>query len=77
MKKALLLIFVLVLISPFALAQNRSNEVDILWGEEVKASKRSTLSDIVGYNESGVFVQKDEYNRMRPLFLEALLPVEM
>ena len=65
MKKALLLIFVLVLISPFALAQNRSNEVDILCGEEVKASKRSTLSDIVGYNESGVFVQKDEYNRMR------------
>ena len=65
MKNALLLIFVYVLTSPFTLAQNRSNEVDILWGEEVRASKRSTLTDIVGYNESGICVLKEEYSRIR------------
>ncbi len=39
-------------------SQVKSNKVNIKWGPELKESKRSTLSDLVGYDNSGIYALK-------------------
>ncbi len=38
-----------------AFGQSKSQKVDMLWGPESKADKKLTLSDIVGYDETGIY----------------------
>ena len=39
-----------------AFSQSKSQKVDVLWGNENKATKKSaTLSDIVGYDDTGIY----------------------
>ena len=56
MKKLMLLSTILVLSSLLAFGQSKSQKVEVLWGDENKATKRSaTLSDIVGYDDTGIY----------------------
>jgi hypothetical protein len=64
MKRAILFVLILAGISSISLAQTKSDAVTVQWGDEEKASKRSTLSDIIGYDDTGVYVLKIEYGRM-------------
>jgi hypothetical protein len=41
-----------------AYSQQNAQNVNILMGQEVKASKRATLEDIVGYDSNGYYVLK-------------------
>jgi len=47
-------------INLFATAQNQSDKVDIKWGKEIEASRRKTLSDILGHDESGFYALQTE-----------------
>lgn len=52
--KALAIVF-LGLFPMANFAQNQSDQVEITWGEESTGSRRSTLSEIVGHDESGFY----------------------
>ena len=39
-------------------AQSKSKKVDVLWGEELKESKKNTLSDIIAYDHTGFYALK-------------------
>lgn len=57
--KQLLLIFCLIIFSgPFIYGQVKSKKVDVLWGDEQKESRKATLSDVVGYDETGIYAIK-------------------
>jgi hypothetical protein len=55
MKKILFLILLLGSLLPVALAQPRYEGISILWGNPQQESKRSTLADIIGHDESGFY----------------------
>ncbi len=57
MKKIFLLLLMAVC-SHFLIAQPRPKEVDITWGEKYRASKKTTLSDVVGYDGTGIYAIK-------------------
>ena len=58
MKKTILIINLFAFfLSLNSIGQTKSKDVDILWGPELKAWK-STLSDIVGYDETGIYAIK-------------------
>ena len=49
----------------FVFAQTPSDKVLVEWGEQQKASKKSTVNNIVGFDDvGGVYVQKVEYKKM-------------
>ena len=61
----ILLLFISVLTTNFVFAQTPSDKVVVAWGEQQKASKRSTVNNIVGFDsDGGVYVQKVEYKKM-------------
>ena len=68
MKKCLLLL-VLAIFSIYmaSQAQTKSKKFDITFGEEYKAAKRSTLDDIIGYDESGMYALKKTFKGRRHL----------
>lgn len=39
-------------------SQTKSKKVDISWGEEQKTSKKLTLNDLIGFDESGIYALK-------------------
>lgn len=43
---------------PTVQGQPRPKDVDIIWGNKQRASKRTTLSDVVGYDETGIYALK-------------------
>jgi len=57
MKKILIITFSL-LITLFSFAQNKSKKVKIKWGQIQNESKKSELENIVGYDNTGVYVVK-------------------
>lgn len=62
--KKICVFLVLALCSQFFLpltgkSQPRPKDVDITWGEKYRASKRSTLSDVVGYDQTGIYALKN------------------
>ena len=56
--KKLLLFLILLASSQSLYAQPRPKEVDITWGKKYKATKRTTLSDVVGYDATGIYAVK-------------------
>lgn len=46
------------------LAQTSTKKVNILWGTETKESKKISLGDIVGYDESGTYIIKTKRRGM-------------
>lgn len=57
----LLLLSLFSWISVMAFAQKKTEQVDILWGPEQKESGKSTLSDIIGYDETGFYALKKRF----------------
>ncbi len=60
MKKTIIILGLLTFSILISFGQSKSKKVDILWGLEQKKSKRSTLSDIVGYDKTGIYAIKTQ-----------------
>lgn len=45
-------------------------EVEVQWGEELKESKKSTLVDIIGHDESGFYALKEDLKGRNTLIVE-------
>ncbi len=60
MKKSIFILLLVFLTSQISFGQNQSKKVDIIWGNELKASKKNTLDDVVGYDETGFYVKKSK-----------------
>lgn len=58
MKKVFLIFNLLTLFALQAIGQAKSDKVNILWGPEQKEPRKSLLSDIVGYDNTGIYVHK-------------------
>jgi len=52
-------LFVLFLVSGFSITilfgQSRSDAADVQWGNEIKAAKKSTLSNLIGSDKDGIY----------------------
>ncbi len=55
MKNIILVIGILILLIPNSFGQSKSKKVKVSWGPEIKLSRRVTLNDIVGFDESGYY----------------------
>jgi hypothetical protein len=53
-----LILFISTIISLAAAAQNSPEYLEIEWGDEEQISRNSTLNDIVGYDETGIYALK-------------------
>ena len=51
---------IILVISTHAFSQNKSKNVDIIFGEEIKEARSSNLESILGYDETGIYVLKTE-----------------
>jgi hypothetical protein len=60
MKKITLYMFITLVIITNTFSQNKSKNVDIIFGEEIKEARSSTLESILGYDETGIYVLKTE-----------------
>lgn len=60
MKKILSSFALFIAFSIMALGQNQSDKVDIKWGNEIEASRRKTLSDIIAHDETGFYAIQTE-----------------
>ncbi len=58
MKKVIVLSFILFFFNSVVQSQSLSNKLDIQWGDEMKESRRETLADIVGSDETGFYALK-------------------
>ncbi len=58
MKKLICSVLMTLIISQLSFGQKLSQSVDVIWGKEFKESKKTTLTDIVGYDESGIYALK-------------------
>lgn len=57
MKKSYILLL-LAFFSQLLMAQPSPKEVDISWGKKIRTSKRTTLTDVVGYDQTGIYALK-------------------
>ena len=73
MKKATILLSIVMYLSCSLIAQVKSTKVDIEWGPEQKESKKSTLADIIGYDETGFYALKTQ---IKNLGFSALITLE-
>ncbi|MFZ4399816.1 MAG: hypothetical protein ACOYO1_07260 [Bacteroidales bacterium] len=60
MKKISFYIIIFVGIAINAFSQTKSKNVDIIFGEEIKEARSSSLESILGYDETGIYVLKTE-----------------
>ena len=60
MKKCIFYLWLSCFSPLLSLAQLKTDKVDILWGQELKDSKKATLSDIVGYDNTGIYAIKTQ-----------------
>lgn len=51
-------------------SQAKTERAAVIWGDEEKISKKSTLEDIVGSDETGIYVVRIDYKGKNSLFLE-------
>lgn len=72
MEKSIYLISLWVCLSSYSFAQAKSKKVDILWGQEQRESQKSTLSDIVGYDETGIYAIKKTLKGFHKIFIDSI-----
>jgi hypothetical protein len=58
MKKVILTLNLFIFLALNAIGQAKSEKADIVWGPEKKSFKNVTLSDVVGYDETGIYALK-------------------
>ncbi|MBG16055.1 MAG: hypothetical protein CL853_06860 [Crocinitomicaceae bacterium] len=61
MKTLSFLLTASVLCSYSLIAQVKTEKATVLWGPELKESKKSTLNDLVAYDETGIYVSKSNF----------------
>lgn len=61
MKKIVVLICIYSLFGFKTFAQKKSDKVEVLWGDKQDTPKNSTLGEIVGFDNSGFYVYKNNY----------------
>ncbi|WMJ75511.1 hypothetical protein RCC89_20450 [Cytophagaceae bacterium ABcell3] len=59
--KKIVLTLLIVAFSALGFAQN-ANNVNILMGNETKAKRKTTLSDIIGFDDSGIYAVRTKFN---------------
>ncbi len=64
MKKTLFAGMALLLMSVLAIGQSKSDKADVLWGPELRESKKMSLGDIAGYDDSGMYLVKHKRGKM-------------
>ncbi len=73
-QNTLLLIVTIILSGNFAIGQPINKRAKVTWGKEMRATKRSTLRDVVGHDETGAyairFISKGLYGLINDLQLE-------
>ena len=73
-KNVVMSISLMLLLAHWSVAQPINKKAKTTWGQEMRATKRSTLSDIVGHDETGVyairFISKGLYGLINDLQLE-------
>ena len=52
-------VILLFSVAEMGLAQVKSKKVDIEWGEELRQSKKLSFQDVVGYDNTGIYVLKE------------------
>ncbi len=62
MKKQIGLLALFILAVTFTFAQEKSDKVEISWGDEFKTSRRATLSHLIGHDETGIYALKTKRN---------------
>ncbi len=55
MKKVLFLVALSLIAFSNVYSQSKSKDVKVKWGDEMKESKKSSLSDVIGYDASGFY----------------------
>lgn len=73
MKRIILLLTFSLALSSTIIGQEKSNKVNIKWGPEQKESKKSTLSDIIGHDETGFYALKTQ---LKNLGFSAIITLE-
>lgn len=58
--KASFILGYFLFVALLSFGQLQSKKVDILWGPEQKESKWSTLSDVLGYDSTGIYALKKQ-----------------
>ncbi len=59
MKSTIIILLFILLMPCFTQGQGVSKKVDLLFGNELESSRKSTLSDIVGYDDNGFYAIKN------------------
>lgn len=70
MKNLILIVVAFLMNYTTIAAQVKSEKVEVLWGPAIKKTKKSTLSDIIGSDESGIYTLKINYKGRNSFFLE-------
>ncbi|NQY09468.1 MAG: hypothetical protein HRT71_08130 [Flavobacteriales bacterium] len=60
MKRTIIITSILTILAFYSNAQETTKKVDILWGAEEKASRRSTLAGLIGHDKTGIYVLKKQ-----------------
>ena len=68
MKTLSFLLAASVLCSYSLIAQVKTEKATVLWGPELKESKKSTLNDLVAYDETGIYVSKSNFKDAKNAF---------
>ncbi|MBL4709445.1 MAG: hypothetical protein JKY48_13490 [Flavobacteriales bacterium] len=70
MKKGLLLSLLICTCNLLLVGQSKSEKVDIKWGIEQKVSKKTVLDNIIGSDESGIYIIKKNHKGKIPILIE-------
>jgi hypothetical protein len=60
MKRTIIITGLLLIANLISQGQKKTEKVDIQWGKAQKESRRKTLSDIAGYDETGIYAVKTQ-----------------
>ncbi len=60
MKKIIIVVLISIVFITNAFSQKKSKNVDIVYGEEIKEARSSNLEEIIGHDETGIYVLKTE-----------------
>ena len=70
MKKLALFSILCLFVSLNTQAQTKSDKVDLTWGDEATLESRSVFDDIIGTNESGIYILKKVTRGKLPVLIE-------
>lgn len=70
MNKIIITLSLVLISTTLSFSQSKSDKVAITWGEEQPVGKKSVFDDIIGTDESGVYIIKRVFKGKMPLLIE-------